>query len=521
MKTIRNYVTSLFVLIGSIAFTACNPIVKPELLPILTTNEISQISQNTATCGGNISSDNGFEVVARGVCWSLKPNPTIKDSLTKDAAGTGAFTSSVKNLLADTTYYLRAYATNKDGTGYGLQITFKTSPAVTPGLTTSEVTNITATAATSGGNITFNGGLAVTTRGVCWSISENPTILNDKTTDGSGSGIFSSNLTNLQSGKTYYVRAYATNATGTAYGTQVIFKTLSVPTVAPLAVTNRTTSTASISANITSDGGTPVTSRGICWSISSNPTISNYITSDGTGTGIFTSNISGLTEGAIYYVRAYATNIVGTAYGSQLSLLTYNNLTVADIEGNIYHTVTIGTQTWMVENLKTTKYNDGTTIPMETNSRAWAALSTPAYCWYYNVATYNNTYGALYNWYSVNSGKLAPIGWHVPTNVEWNTLTTYLGGASVAGGKLKETGTTHWSSTYIGTTNETGFSALPGGVCDNNGSFTSLGNNGIWWSSTEDVAVNAWTRSMNIGSSVVSSSEFKTMGLSVRCVRDN
>jgi len=157
-------------------------------------------------------------------------------------------------------------------------------------------------------------------------------------------------------------------------------------------------------------------------------------------------------------------------------------LTVTDIDGNVYHTVPIGTQVWMVENLKTTRYNDGTPIPNVTDNTAWAYLTTPGYCWYNNdLATYKNTYGALYNGYTVdlysNGGKnVCPTGWHVPSFDEFATLTTYLGGVAVAGGKLKETGTTHWTAPNTGATNETGFTALPGGFRNNYSSFYLIGN---------------------------------------------
>ena len=171
-----------------------------------------------------------------------------------------------------------------------------------------------------------------------------------------------------------------------------------------------------------------------------------------------------------------------------------------DADGNSYGTVTIGNQTWMAENLKTTKYKDGTAIPNVTVDAAWAALTSGAYCYYKNnVGTdYGATYGALYNWYAVNTGNLCPTGWHVPTTAEWTTLTDYLGGLSVAGGKLKETGTTHWLTPNTGATNAFGFTALAGGMrYDNNGSFWDLYEYaGYWWSSTASSSSNAICRSI-------------------------
>ena len=202
------------------------------------------------------------------------------------------------------------------------------------------------------------------------------------------------------------------------------------------------------------------------------------------------------------------------------------SLTVKDIDGNIYHTVTIGTQTWMTENLKTTHYNDGTDIPLVAEDADWASLVTPAYCWYNNdAATNKNKYGAMYNWFAVETGKLAPVGWHVPTDAEWTTLATYLGGEEVAGGKLKEAGTTNWLTPNTGATNSTGFAALPGGwrSWEKEGEFSPLGGTmGIWWSSTESETLNAWISGMLYNNSTLGRAPdfYKMDGLSVRCVRD-
>jgi uncharacterized protein (TIGR02145 family) len=196
--------------------------------------------------------------------------------------------------------------------------------------------------------------------------------------------------------------------------------------------------------------------------------------------------------------------------------------TATDIDGNIYSTVTIGTQVWMVENLKTTKYNDGTPIPWVTDSAAWSNLTTPGYCWYNNDAANKNTYGALYNWFTINTGKLAPVGWHVPSDTEWKTLTTFLGSENIAGGKLKETGLIHWRSPNAEATNESGFTALPGGHRDINGTFSVMGDDGYWWSATEySTTGKVWYRNMNYNyAGVVSVSNNKINGHSVRCLKD-
>ncbi|MFZ4399587.1 MAG: fibrobacter succinogenes major paralogous domain-containing protein [Bacteroidales bacterium] len=202
--------------------------------------------------------------------------------------------------------------------------------------------------------------------------------------------------------------------------------------------------------------------------------------------------------------------------------------TVTDIDGNVYHTIKIGTQTWMVENLKVTKYNDGTAIPLVTDSIIFVNLTTPCYCWVNNdQATYGNTYGALYNWHTVNTGKLSPIGWHVPTDSDWTTLTNFLGGEDIAGLKLKETGNTHWMSNPLTwSTNESGFTALPGGnrssMFQGSGSlFYYIGHSGYWWSATDYDMSFAWCRIMRYYEFSVHRNYIGIqIGCSVRCVKD-
>ena len=191
---------------------------------------------------------------------------------------------------------------------------------------------------------------------------------------------------------------------------------------------------------------------------------------------------------------------------------------VMDGDGNYYKVVRIGTQTYMAENLKTTKYNDGTAIPLVTDKATWNSSGSPGYCLYYDALTYKDTYGALYNWYAVNTGKLCPTGWHVPTMAEWNTLKIYLGGAYV-GNKIKESGTTHWLVPNDGT-NESGFTALPGGFRNLDG-FPDIGTYGAWWSSTEYSTSDADDWWVTYNSSEASyGHDIKPNGLSVRCLKD-
>jgi uncharacterized protein (TIGR02145 family) len=288
--------------------------------------------------------------------------------------------------------------------------------------------------------------------------------------------------------------------------------------------------------NVTDDGGSAIVSRGVCWSLVNPPTIADSKTDNGEGIGSFSSEISELNVGTIYYVRAYATNSSGTVYGMVISFttlgfnfnpeLTYGS--VSDIDGNTYKTIQIGTQTWMAENLKTTKFNDSTSIYRVSDASSWHNLTGPGYCWYDNNPDNMAIYGALYNWYSLyaesnHHKNLCPAGWHVPTDTEWTTLTDHLGGYSIAGGALKETGKLHWRTPNYGATNESGFTALPGGGRDYNGKFNSygIGLSGYWWSSPDNNNSGAWFRHMfHYYSSVHRLAGDNNDGFSVRCIMD-
>jgi len=200
--------------------------------------------------------------------------------------------------------------------------------------------------------------------------------------------------------------------------------------------------------------------------------------------------------------------------------------TITDVDGNNYNTVTIGTQVWMKENLKTTKYNDRTSIPnidgipYVENRTAWANLTTPAYCWFQNNAANKDIYGALYNWHTINTGKLCPTGWHVPSDAEWATLINFLGGINVAGGKLRESGTTHWDGPNTGADNSSGFTALPGGVRDINGDCN--GGYGYWWSSTTFDSNSSWfVETFYLDATCSKDKMNKKLGMSVRCLKDD
>ena len=299
--------------------------------PVVTTAEVTEITVNSAKCGGEVINGGDAVVVARGVCWNTSGQPTVSDTYTMNGTNVGSFTSQISNLVPNTQYYVRAYATNAKGvTGYGEEVTFTTLEKLLPTVTTAtEVTDITVSSATCGGEVTFEGNVAVTARGICWSTTQNPTIEDNKTTNGSGVGSYTSNMTNLEHNTTYYVRAYAINEVGTAYGEEVTFTTLEklLPTVTTATeVTDITVSSATCGGEVTFEGNVKVTARGICWSTSQNPTIEDNKTTNGSGVGSYTSTMTNLEHNTTYYVRAYATNEVGTSYGEEVTFTTLEKL---------------------------------------------------------------------------------------------------------------------------------------------------------------------------------------------------
>jgi uncharacterized protein (TIGR02145 family) len=307
------------------------------------------------------------------------------------------------------------------------------------------------------------------------------------------------------------------------FGTVLIYsckKDPVIPTLTTSPLTNITINSVTTGGVITKDGGNKIT-YGVCWKTTNNPIVSDSHTIDGTGTGSFISNPTALLPGTTYYIRAYATNSAGTAYGNELIF----NTNVADVDGNTYKTVTLGTQVWMAENLKTKSYSNsvliGTTNTPTTNISLEA---TPKYQWAYDGIESNVAiYGRLYSWYAVtDSRNICPTGWHVPTDEEWETLKSYLGGELIAGGKLKETGTAHWQSPNTGATNETGFSALPDGY-RNYSSFVSIQLTCYFWSSSQDlsVPVQGLGQDMHWNNGILLRGGYiKPSGCSVRCLRN-
>jgi uncharacterized protein (TIGR02145 family) len=285
-----------------------------------------------------------------------------------------------------------------------------------------------------------------------------------------------------------------------------------------------------------------VSARGVVYGTSSNPTLSNNFTTDGTGTGSFTSVLSGLSPVTTYYVRAYATNGVGTSYGNEFDFTTINFMcgttSIVDLDGNIYNTVQIGTQCWTQSNLKVTKYRNGDNIPTGLSDAQWGSTTSGAYAIYNNDPVNDALYGKLYNWYAVTDSRgLCPTGWHVPSNGEWNVLVKYLDPNAdtvcfgcwqslIAGGALKSTATQPtpggWNAPNTGATNSSGFTGLSGGYRYSGGGFDDLGNYGLWWSSSDTGSGFAWFRDLLYSSANAFryGDYYHRGGFSVRCARD-
>jgi uncharacterized protein (TIGR02145 family) len=362
------------------------------------------------------------------------------------------------------------------------------------------------------------------------------------------------NDTGLTPNTTYIYRVYSYNTAGNSptYSNEVTVATtaaLLLPTLTTSAVSSIATATAVSGGIISSDGGAAVTAKGVCWSTSANPTVAlTTKTNDGSGTSVFTSNITGLTANTTYYVRAYATNSVGTAYGSQVSFTSLQNSTainvngpsVTDIDGNVYASVTNCGQTWTKSNLNVSKYSDGTTIPQATSREQWvnsANNKTGAWCYSDIIAVGGPVLGKLYNIYAVAGiydaaslanpalrKKLAPTGWHIPSDADWSLFTTCLGGESIAGGKMKATD--GWIEPNTGATNESGFTGLAQASL-------SSGNNGIqsgfsarFWSVPENETnqngyLVSWIRYLGYDTTDVRRFSYSNAAaLSVRSVKD-
>lgn len=403
-----------------------------------------------------------------------------------------------------------------------------------PDVTTSPVTGIDATSATCGGIINDEGSGAVLEYGICWSKGNKPTTSDNKLAYKGNTDVFILEMSDLDAAADYYVRAFAINKKGTGYGAAVPFTTSEI--IMPLLETSGikyiTPRSAFSGGKVTVNGSPVILKKGLCWDDEPIPDTSDSHWTHYSVTPYteeYTHFLTDLKPQTTYYVRAYGLSKAGISFGNELSFTTPADMsgisgTVTDIEGNMYNTISIGTQVWMAENLKTTKYNDGTEIPLIVDATAWGQTNAAAYCWYDNdKAAYKDIYGALYKWYTGMTGKLCPVGWHVASDDDWIILESFLGGADVAGIKLKEAGFAHWKQASYGhqATNESRFTALPSGLRTKGGSFHGIGEESFFWCSISGCGFPAGRyRSMAFDGDFSFPGCYSLMGGSVRCIRD-
>jgi uncharacterized protein (TIGR02145 family) len=495
-------------------------------VPVTTTLPATDLTTTSAKLSASINAN----YLSTTVIFEYGPTASYGSSVVATQSPVAGNTLSnvtvvLSGLSAGTTYHYRVKAENSLGITYGNDLTIKTLGQV-PTAVTQAATSLTITSALLNGNINANYLSTVVTFEFGLTSSYGSSIVATQSPVTLSTTIpVNKSLTGLTSGTLYHYRVKAENSLGVTYGNDMTFTTLGlIPYASTQDVVGITSTSAilrglvsgnNLSTSVTFEYGTS-DSYGEVINASPNIVTGNTIV-------LVSASISGLTTGATYHFRIRAVNSLGTTNGTDLTFVASGPAPVVDVEGNAYSIVNIGTQTWMAENLKTTKYNDNTTIPLVTDNAAWIALSTPAYCWYNNDLSGNkDTYGAIYNFYTVSTGKLCPAGWHVPTDAEFITLTDYLGGINSAGGKLKETGTINWLSPNVGATNETGFKALPAGQRDEYGAFIGLNQNAIFWSSTPYNIYKPWYRSLSyIASSVfVGNGSLNIRGFSIRCIKD-
>jgi len=638
MKQITKILTrTLFILS---LFLLLNNCYKNELKRVTTiaTGSITEITSTTATATsgfGDVSSD----VSEYGHCYNTSGNPETSDnkSVVNGAAKKGNYTTDLSSLAANTLHYIRAYVIDGGKTIYGTELTF-TTLALVPTVVTVDATLVTGNSATLNGTINANNNdVTISFEWGETTAYGNTVAASPSNVSGNTNTAVSADITSLTDGTTYHFRVKAVNTDGTTNGADMSFTTSGNPTVTTEVITSITDNSAVSGGNVTDDGGSSVTAKGICWSTSQNPTIADSNTNDGTGTGSFVSNLTGLAGNTTYYVRAYATNSLGTAYGNQLNFTTDEELVITvtsptnqshwvgeesrlitwtdnitgnvnielfkggsieasiasdvtgnsydwtipntltegidytikvssvdngsifdfsedfeivmpleDIDGNKYKLIKIGVQWWMAENLKTTRYSNSDPLLDGTGVGDISGNYTAKYYFAYNdVAGNVDTYGRLYTWAAAMDGAtgsdtnpsnrqgVCPTNWHIPSDAEWKEMEMHLGMSPTdanadglrgtdQGGQLKEAGTTHWNSPNSDLNNSSGFTALPGGYRnDNPGNFSGLNTLGHFWTSAAAAGNDSWYRELSFNTDqIIRDKWLKNFGRSVRCVKN-
>ena len=494
-------------LLVTLLFISLIPIVnscKKHEVPTLTTSEVTNITGSSATSGGEITDEGSGTVVERGICWSKGITPTIADNFTLEGGGVGTYVSNMTNLDAATAYFVRAYAKNEAGIGYGMAVAFNTLGQA-PSATTQAATDVTATSAILHGAVNAN--YVSTTVSLEYGTSTSygsSTPATPSPVTGSTSTNVSANLAGLSAGTTYHFRIKTVNSLGTTNGTDMTFTTLGQ---APTANTQAACCLSSSGAKLNGSVNPNYLSTTVTFEYGLTNAYGNSVTATqspvtGNSATSVSAGISGLNSGTTYHFRIKAVNSLGTSYGDDMAF----SILIADIDGNLYQSVKIGNQVWLASNLKTTKYSNGDVISsgiyVQGNDLNDAAI-----------------YGRLYTWtVAVDGRNVCPTGWHVPSEVEWNVLLSNV----ISPADLKEQGLVHWFSPNTGATNSVSFTALPGGYFD--GSVTTgLQAIASFWFKDEVGAIYGrgfklyYNNSPNPGDYVNSE---KNTAFSVRCLKD-
>lgn len=452
----------------------------PNVTPTVTTCNISNVTGESALATGILVSDGGLPILERGICWANNQAPSITDNVEYLTTTADTFSYEITGLSNNTNYCVRAFARNALGISYGAKKSFKTHYPPTANLALSDSTNVSVTV-----DLHVSTPIAVLSDGICWGTSPNPTINDTSITFShpAGTNSYSHNhtatVTGLTPGVTYYIRGFAENIAGFTYSNELVVSTIPLPvvTTAPVVAINDTT--AQGGGSIVIDSGLPLMEEGLCWNTSGNPTVADRHASSPAIFNPFDVLMENLSLDTIYHVRAYATNGYGTSYGNEIKFVTRmvygtpcpGDTTVTDIDGNVYHTVQLGSQCWMKENMRTRRYTDSTDIVLNNG------------CYYPAGDSANVTeYGYLYSLYVARQSKFCPAGWHLPSKDEWDTLNSYVGsqelyrcgGSSynVAKALASTSGWTIGDYSSVGacapayeqlTNNETGFTAMPAG----------------------------------------------------------
>jgi len=537
-KYIFLFVFAFIILMAGTGLNSCDLSLFPEEDKEIhvTTLEADSIQGLSAISGVNVTVKGDINVTAIGICYSHYSNPTVESGIVHSTnKSSGTYSVRMNSIGRGSTYYVRAFAVIKKKLGfsyydhieYGNQISFKIDKDI-PKVSIYLIYG-NSSYRSRGWAVTLDSdeGDPVLEIGVCWGLTDNPTVDQNKVTG--QLGVYQNIITasNLPHSTTCYFRAYAINSTGIAYSRSMTFTTLKRPVATTTDAYGFRGSSAVSGGKIDESNGLRIIAHGICWDLNPNPdakldskTIVNKTITDNT---LFEASISNLTTEKRYFYRSFFINEFDTIYGDEKTFLTLPKLT--DFDGNVYDLVQIGTQIWTVENLRVSHYNDGTEIElvtMEQNGYRWSTMETGGRCVYNNLPINLEKFGYLYNWFTVETGMLAPPGWRVPTKDDLTKLLTYLGGAEIASDKLCEAGIANWPSTNNSATNSSGFTALPAGSCSpRDGTFENLHNYANFWLSNPSETVIEGANFFDIGGHLVNTAEVsKRYGFSIRLVKD-